>query len=152
MSTAPPTASKLSHLSTTILTSVLELQRLHQLNLPSSPSLVSTITKNLQTLIRGIDQLDELARTRGGGAGSKDQVLESLKQQEDRIIGLVRGLGVNVQESVKRKPKGGKTGKLVDTGEEEDDTVDPFESGLVFILPLFLFFKGYSSLYFLSCR
>ncbi|GAA5981156.1 hypothetical protein JCM5350_007178 [Sporobolomyces pararoseus] len=130
MSTAPPTASKLSHLSTTILTSVLELQRLHQLNLPSSPSLVSTITKNLQTLIRGIDQLDELARARGGGGeGSKDQVLESLKQQEDRIIGLVRGLGINVQESVKRKPKSGKTGKLVDTGEGEDDTVDPFESG-----------------------
>jgi len=145
MSTLPPTASKLSHLSTTILTSVLELQRLHQLNLPASPSLLTTITKNLSQLIKGIDQLDETQEKKGNGNGGKDsEVLVGLKQQEERIINLVNGLGVKGFEESHRKSSsrgGGKTGKLVDTGEEgeeeeeEENNVDPFESASV-IFPL----------------
>ncbi|GAA5874268.1 hypothetical protein JCM16303_005794 [Sporobolomyces ruberrimus] len=119
MSLPRPTASKLSHLSTTILSSVLELQRLHQLNLPASPSLTTTITKNLSQLTRGIDQVEE------GGNEPRD-VVEGLKQQEERIIQLVTQLGLNVERSTKRAK--GKTGKLVDAG---DDQVDPFESGQV---------------------
>jgi hypothetical protein len=140
MSTLPPTASKLSHLSTTILTSVLELQRLHQLNLPASPSLLTTITKNLSQLIKGIDQLDETQEKNGNG-GKDSEVLVGLKQQEERIINLVNGLGVKGFEKSHRKSSsrgGGKTGKLVDTGEEgeeeeeeEENNVDPFESGSV---------------------
>ncbi|GAA5910042.1 syntaxin [Sporobolomyces salmoneus] len=123
MSNPPPSASKLSHLSTTILTLVLELERSHQLSLPSSPSLIDKITKNLSSLSKGIDQLEEKA------GGREDEVLKGLKQQEERIIGLVKGLGVHVQESQRRSGRG-KTGKLVDTGEDDDeDEVDPFESG-----------------------
>ncbi|GAA5826811.1 hypothetical protein JCM5353_005403 [Sporobolomyces roseus] len=121
MSAAPPTASKLSHLSTTILTSVLELQRLHQLSLPASASLTSNITRNISQLVKGIDQLEE--------AGSENrEVLVGLQQQEERIIGLVEGLGVKVETSVRRGKGKGKTGRLVDTGDEEAE-VDPFSLG-----------------------
>ena len=121
MSVAPPSASKLSHLSTTILTSVLELQRLHQLSLPASASLTSTITRNISQLVKGIDLLEE--------AGSENlEVLVGLKQQEERIIGLVEGLGVKVEQSMRRGQDKGRTGKLVDTGDEE---VDPFSLGFV---------------------
>jgi len=124
MSVAPPSASKLSHLSTTILTSVLELQRLHQLSLPASASLTSTITRNISQLVKGIDQLEE--------AGSENrEVLVGLQQQEERIIGLVQGLGVKVEQSTKRGKDKGRTGKLVDTGDEE---VDPFSLGFVDLL------------------
>ncbi|GAA6021265.1 hypothetical protein JCM11491_001532 [Sporobolomyces phaffii] len=112
-----PTASKLSHLSTTILTSVLELQRLHQLSLAPPPALTAGITKNLSQLTRGIDELDATA-------GPDDQVLLGLKQQEERIINLVSALGITVQPSTVRGNKG-KTGKLVDAGDHEEDEVDP---------------------------
>ncbi|GAA5837670.1 hypothetical protein JCM3766R1_000551 [Sporobolomyces carnicolor] len=118
MSATPTTASKLSHLSTTILTSVLELQRLRQLNLPASPSLTGNISKNLAQLTRGIDQLER------AGARVDDPVVQGLQQQEARIIGLVKDLGVSVVGSSQRNQKG-KTGKLVDTGE---DDVPPFGS------------------------
>lgn len=60
-----------------------------------------------------------------GGNEPRD-VVEGLKQQEERIIQLVTQLGLNVERSTKRAK--GKTGKLVDAG---DDQVDPFESGQV---------------------
>ncbi|GAA5926025.1 syntaxin [Sporobolomyces koalae] len=118
MASAPSTASKLSHLSTTILTAVLELQRSHQLNLPASPALKANLTKNIAQLTRGIDRLEE-----SSGSSESAEVVHGLKQQEERIIALVQGLGVNVEPSQVRNRS--KTGKLVDTGDE----VDPFETG-----------------------
>lgn len=53
-----------------------------------------------------------------------------LQQQEERIIGLVEGLGVKVEQSVRRGKGKGKTGRLVDTGDEEEE-VDPFSLGFV---------------------
>ena len=52
----PPTPSRLSSLSTRILSDILELTRSVQEGIPS-PSLPTTIAKNLSQLQRGIDQL-----------------------------------------------------------------------------------------------
>ncbi|GAA5962205.1 hypothetical protein JCM21900_002309 [Sporobolomyces salmonicolor] len=120
MAAPPPSASRLSHLCTTLLTSVLELQRLHQLNLPTSASLSSTISRNLAQLTRGIDALEE------AGTESHD-VMAGLQGQEQRLLGLVEGLGVHVEESVRRGKGKGKTGRLVETDDEgaaEDDLFD----------------------------
>lgn len=104
----PPTAARLSSLSTTTLSQILELTRSIQLSTPS-PSLPGAITKNLSQLSKGIASLDE-------SGFESDEVVEGLKAQYERLVGLVEGLGVTVEGSnVKGK---GKTGRLVDTGDE----------------------------------
>ncbi|GAA6059045.1 hypothetical protein JCM10212_001270 [Sporobolomyces blumeae] len=124
----PPTPSRLSHLSTTILTSVLELQRLHSLSVAAPPALLATLHKNLAQLTAGIDVLDR------ADASTVDRTLvDGLKAQEQRIFGLVKGLGIEVRESEQRAQAAsgnGKTGRLVDAGDDDDDAyVDPFQLG-----------------------
>lgn len=107
MAPPPPTAARLSSLSTTTLSQILELTRSTQLSIPS-PSLPGSISKNLVLLSKGIDSLDE-------SGYESDEVLRGLKGQYERLVGLTEGLGVQVEG---RKGKG-KTGKLVDTGEDD---------------------------------
>lgn len=122
---APLTPAKLSSLSTSTLSLILELTRSTQNNLPVSPSLVSQITRNLSTLEKGIQALeDALIGTRDGEGGSEREVIEGLWSQSERLRGLVVGLGVDCGKSerrvVTRKDKG-KVGRLVDTGDSDEE-------------------------------
>lgn len=106
----PPTPARLSSLSTRILSDVLELTRSVQEGIPS-PSLPTTISKNLAQLHRGIDQL-----AAGGEAGD---VLRGLRGQYERLVGLVEGLGVHVEEEAGKGKA--REGVLVDAGDEDHD-------------------------------
>lgn len=98
--TLAPTPARLSSLSTRTLSLILELTRSQSLSLPS-PSLPSTITKNLSQLREGLEVLET--------EGDTGEVGRGLRGQYERLVGLAEGLGVEVE---------GRTGKLVDTGEE----------------------------------
>ncbi|BGP27234.1 SNARE domain containing protein [Rhodotorula toruloides] len=114
-SSGPATAARLSHLSSTTLSSVLDLTRLSSLSLPTPPNLTHTIQRNLSTLARGIEELED------SGTESKE-VVDGLRGQWERIRGLVEPLGVEVTERLREnKDAGGKTGRLVETDEEEGD-------------------------------
>ena len=111
---APPSASRLSHLSTTTLSSVLELTRLHQLSVAAPAHLTQLIQKNLTLLARGIVAIEE--------AGSEsDEVVNGLRGQWERIAGLVEPLGVAIEERLRPAPGSERTGRLVDTDDEEHD-------------------------------
>lgn len=58
----------------------------------------------------GIEALDQ--------AGQYDELVQGLRQQYERLVGLVEGLGVHVEHLPKRK---GKTGRLVDTGDDDEE-------------------------------
>lgn len=109
MAPPPPTPARLSSLSTKTLSQILELTRSVQENIPS-PSLPTTISKSLSTLAVGIEALDQ--------AGQYDELVQGLRQQYERLVGLVEGLGVHVEHLPKRK---GKTGRLVDTGDDDEE-------------------------------
>lgn len=98
--TLAPTPARLSSLSTRTLSLILELTRSQSLSLPS-PSLPSTITKNLSQLREGLETLE--------GEGDTGEVGRGLRGQYERLVGLAEGLGVEVE---------GRTGILVDTGED----------------------------------
>lgn len=111
---APPSASRLSHLSTTTLSSVLELTRLHQLDVAAPAHLTQSIQKNLTLLARGITAIEE--------AGSESQeVVNGLRGQWERIAGLVEPLGVVIEERLRPAPGPERTGRLVETDDEEHD-------------------------------
>ncbi|GAA5971627.1 hypothetical protein JCM8115_005886 [Rhodotorula mucilaginosa] len=113
-SSAPPSASRLSHLSTTTLSSVLELTRLHQLDVAAPAHLTQSIQKNLTLLARGITAIEE--------AGSESQeVVNGLRGQWERIAGLVEPLGVVIEERLRPAPGPERTGRLVETDDEEHD-------------------------------
>lgn len=114
---AAASASRLSHLSTTTLSSVLELTRLDQLRLAAPPHLSQSIQRNLTQLARGIADLEQ------AGVESRE-VVDGLRAQWERIAGLVEPLGVPIGERL--PPRGGeRTGRLVETdGEEEDEGDD----------------------------
>ena len=123
MSAHPPTAARLSSLSTTTLSQILELTRSHRLSLPPSASLTNSIKKNLILLRKGIESLT--------ASEGKTDVVRALGDQEERLLELLDGLGV-VLEGVQR----GKTGRLVDTGEDDqkdeqddDDLIVQDDSG-----------------------
>jgi syntaxin 8 len=123
MSAHPPTAARLSSLSTTTLSQILELTRSHRLYLPPSPSLTNSIKKNLILHRKGIESLT--------ASEGKTDVVRALGDQEERLLELLDGLGV-VLEGVQR----GKTGRLVDTGEDDqkdeqddDDLIVQDDSG-----------------------
>lgn len=101
----PPTPARLASLSSTLLSQILELTRSSQLSLPA-PTLTASILKNLAALRAGIEHLQ--------GGGLTGAVLDGLHEQEERLVGLVEGLGVAVPG---RK---GKEGRLVDVGDEEE--------------------------------
>lgn len=105
------TPARLSSLATTTLSQILELTRATRLNLPPSPSLTNSIKKNLQSLQKGIDSLAEQE-------GADSDVVRALSEQEERLVGLLEGLGVEAGRPG-RGVKQGKTGRLVDTGEED---------------------------------
>lgn len=139
------TPSKLSSISTTTLSQILQLTRSHHLSLTPSPSLLTSIRKNLITLRNGIDFLSSASSSSSssaaGHAGEHDQVIKALAEQEERLIGLLEGLGI-VLDGVGARGK--QTGRLVDTGsepeleqaddEEEEDLI--VESGEGYV-PLF---------------
>lgn len=108
-----PSAARLSSLSTSTLSQILELTRASQLSLPTT-SLSNSISKNLVTIRKGLDAL-ELE------GDESDEVLDGLSGQYERLVGLVEPLGVHVEHKAKAK---GKTGRLVDTGEEDGQDYD----------------------------
>ncbi|GAA6030759.1 hypothetical protein JCM8097_008860 [Rhodosporidiobolus ruineniae] len=118
-------ASRLSHLSTTTLSSVLELTRLHSLNVPAPSTLTTTVKRNLADLARGINTLEN-----EGTEGA--EVMTGLKGQFHRLIGLVEPLGIVVEEHLREDKGKGKTGRLVETDDErdEDDSLGGGEDGL----------------------
>ena len=105
----PLSLPRLSSLSTSTLSSILELTRAHQLNLPAT-QLTQTIARNLATLDNGIASLHH--------QGQHGEGLEGLEAQYGRLINLVTPLGV---EAPPRAQPQGKTGRLVDTGDDEED-------------------------------
>jgi len=105
----PLTLAKLSSLSTSTLSSILELTRAHQLSLPAT-QLITTIARNLATLNNGIAHLHH--------QGQQGEPLKALEAQYDRLVNLVTPLGVDVPPQAQPQ---GKTGRLVDTGDEDDD-------------------------------
>lgn len=111
---APPSAARLSSLSTSTLSQILELTRATQLALPST-SLANTISKNLAQLSKGIEALELEGE-------ESDEVLNGLSAQYDRLVGLVEGLGVHVEQGSSRST--GKTGRLVDTGDDDEHEFD----------------------------
>ncbi|KAM0790975.1 hypothetical protein ACM66B_004277 [Microbotryomycetes sp. NB124-2] len=151
-STTPATtvsAARLSSLSTSTLSQILELTRAHQLSLPS-PSLQQSISKNLIALSKGLDVLrnEEHERLRqqqqqqqqpGEGGRVDDESLRGLETQYDRLCDLSEPLGVEVE---RRRMQGQETGtgsvnhdgqvKLVDTDTAQDGAegeTDPLRSG-----------------------
>ena len=117
MAPPPPTAARLSSLSTSILAQILELTRSTRLDLPA-PSLTASILKNLAALRTGIDTFEL-----GGSVGG---VVEDLKAQEERLIELVEALGVEVSRRA-LTPEG----RLVETddgAEDSDGSVEPLPS------------------------
>ncbi|GAA5984494.1 hypothetical protein JCM10908_003373 [Rhodotorula pacifica] len=110
----PPSASRLSHLSTTTLSSVLELTRLHQLNVAAPAHLRQSIQKNLTQLARGIASLED-------AGNESDEVVKGLRGQWERIAGLVEPLGVSIEERLRPRPGSERTGRLVETDDEHDD-------------------------------
>lgn len=121
---APPvTAPRLSHLATSTLSRILELKRTRDLNLPTSGTLSTTISKNLTQLADGIEvlELDESV---------VEEVLVGLSGQYDRLVGLVQELGVEVQVRRNQSTSAqGRTGKLVDAGDEDNEESDALEDG-----------------------
>ncbi|KAA1075198.1 hypothetical protein PGT21_030946 [Puccinia graminis f. sp. tritici] len=83
-STKPPTPARLSSISTSLLTSILELSQQNSLELTVNPATKSKILKNLLTLRDGLIQT---------GVDEQDQILVGLRNQYQRIVGLVRGVG-----------------------------------------------------------
>lgn len=103
----PLSIPKLSSLSTSTLSSILELTRAHQLHLPS-PQLSQTVARNIATINNSITLLHE--------QGESSPAFTALEAQYDRLIELVIPLGVEVPP----KRNQGRTARLVDTGEEEE--------------------------------
>lgn len=127
----PPTPARLSSLSTKTLSQILELTRSQSLNLPS-PSLRSSIQNNIATLSKGLRVL-ELEYSDEDGEG-EEEMLEGLRAQWNRLVELVEGLGVEVEDNEGRrkgKGKGGKIGILVDMGDDNlvNDDDDEDEDG-----------------------
>ncbi|GAA5914787.1 hypothetical protein JCM6882_007272 [Rhodosporidiobolus microsporus] len=112
--TAVHTSSRLSHLSTTLLSSTLELTRLHNLNVPAPSQLTHTVTRNLAELARGINVLDD-------DGSETPEVMTGLKAQFQRLVGLVEPLGIVVEERLREEKGKGKTGRLVETDDEREE-------------------------------
>ncbi|POY74763.1 hypothetical protein BMF94_2239 [Rhodotorula taiwanensis] len=115
---APPTqpgavtGSRLSHLSTTTLSSVLELTRLHQLDVAAPAHLGQSIQRNLTQLARGITTLED--------AGTEsDEVVGGLRGQWERIAGLVEPLGIEPEARLRPLRSADRTGRLVETDDED---------------------------------
>lgn len=124
--------SKLSHLSSTTLSSVLELTRIHSLNVTPPAHLPATIHRNLSQLVRGINTLEE-----EGNEGA--EVMTGLKAQFNRLVGLVEPLGITVEERLREEKGKGKTGRLVETDDEREgeDELASGEEGCVVSPPFY---------------
>ncbi|GAA5857462.1 hypothetical protein JCM9279_007567 [Rhodotorula babjevae] len=107
-----PTPSSLSSLSTQTLSRTLELTRLHQLDLATPAHLTSIIQGNLARLARGINALESEGQT-------SHDVLVGLRGQWERIVALVEPLGVHIEERLRTEEEQGRTGRLVETDDEQ---------------------------------
>lgn len=122
----PPTPARLSSLSTTTLSQILELTRSQSLSLPS-PSLRTSIQNNIATLSKGLRVLELDYNQNVDADETEEEMLESLRGQWMRLVDLVEGLGVEVEDKEGRRKGKGKTGILVDMGDDnlvEDDEDD----------------------------
>ncbi|KAH8915168.1 hypothetical protein BT69DRAFT_1289184 [Atractiella rhizophila] len=120
---APISPARLSSLSTSTLTQLLELHRTRTLNLPSAPSLIPTISRNLSSLRAGLDALEEEQRRleMDPGVGeeevkSSEEVLIALEGQWERLKGLAEKEGIEVVQGGR---KGKDTVLLIDDGMED---------------------------------
>lgn len=103
-----PSPARLSSLSTSLLTSLVELSRLQSLDLAPPPAAKASVLKNLTSLRSGI-----VALQREGTADG--EIMDGLKKQYGRLMGLVIGMGM--EEEVK--------GMGLDEEEEEDQDMTP---------------------------
>lgn len=102
MASTGPSPARLSSLSTSLLTSLVELSRLQSLSLPSPPSARQNVLKNLTSLRNGILALQEKERQAelGGAVGEgQKEILEGLRNQYGRLMALIQGMGM--EEDVK---------------------------------------------------
>jgi len=125
-------ASKASHLATTTLSKILELTRLHQSGQTAPASLKSTIAKNLAALRSSIYTLkveqDSVQSSRRrllseDELRTRNEVLEGLSKQYVRLVGLVEGMGVEVEALPETKASPAE-GELVDVGRKSQDLND----------------------------
>ncbi|PLW34388.1 hypothetical protein PCANC_21708 [Puccinia coronata f. sp. avenae] len=79
-----PSPARLSSISTSLLTSILELSQQNSLELTVHPGSQSKIIKNLLSLRDGLIE---------NGINENDPILVGLRNQYERIVGLVRGMG-----------------------------------------------------------
>lgn len=79
-----PSPARLSSISTSLLTSILELSQQNSLELTVHPGTKSKIIKNLLSLRDGLIE---------NGVNEQDPILVGLRNQYERIVGLVRGMG-----------------------------------------------------------
>ena len=106
------TPQRLSSLSTSTLTLVLELTRSQQFSLTPSASLVPKINRNLSTFRDGINILQQ-QRQRNQQEVS-EEVLTGLRKQYSRLTDLVQGYeGISVLPLEKLET-------LVDIGDDEE--------------------------------
>lgn len=80
---APPSAARLSSISTSLLTWILELSQQNTQELAVNPTTKSKILKNLLCLREGLIQ---------NGLQEHDPILIGLRDQYARIVALVRGI------------------------------------------------------------
>ncbi|KAK4055412.1 hypothetical protein OIO90_003250 [Microbotryomycetes sp. JL221] len=116
-------ASRLSSLSTSTLSSILELTRAHQLSLPCD-RLRQQVSKNLQAVRLGLEVLQQEQTTTNEDDDDDDTklnaltTLKALQQQYDRLCDLSQPLGVEVVR--RQQPEA----TLVDTRDESSDDQD----------------------------
>ncbi|KAI8449837.1 hypothetical protein BY996DRAFT_6516808 [Phakopsora pachyrhizi] len=84
----PATPARLSSISTSLLSSILELSHQSSLDLPISPSIRSSIIKNLISFRDGMVSI----QTGSTGQQCDPQIIMSLRDQYLRIVSLARGL------------------------------------------------------------
>lgn len=108
------TPQRLSSLSTSTLTLVLELTRSQQFSLAPSASLVPKINRNLSTFRDGINILQQ--QKQQNQTEVSEEVLSGLRKQYSRLTDLVQGYeGIQVLPLVKLE-----TLIQVDDDEQED--------------------------------
>ncbi|MBW0498652.1 hypothetical protein O181_038367 [Austropuccinia psidii MF-1] len=86
-----PTPARLSAISTSLLTSILEITQQNSLEITPNSSTKSNIVKNLLALRDGLVKL---------GTNDQDEILLGLRKQYERIVGLVKGVD-EMEEEIK---------------------------------------------------
>lgn len=113
---------RLSSLSTSTLTLILELTRSSQFNIEPSPSLAGRINRNLSTLRDGINILQQQKQERKQDVS--EEVLLGLRKQYKRLSDLVEGHeGIQYQPLVDTS-----SGTLISTEDDEQEDMYVYRS------------------------